>query len=67
MHIGQIDDDRRFVDERHRQVAVQAERTRPLQANRLHPVGGLRVEYVQMRFGEDQQMAITVGWRTRYE
>lgn len=53
MHVGQIDDVRRVVERRDRQAAVVHQRPGAFQPDRLHPVGGLRVEDVQMRLGVD--------------
>lgn len=61
MHVRQINDNRRLIDERNGQIAVQTKRSRAFQADGLNPVSRLRVEDVQVRFGEDQQVAITVG------
>lgn len=53
VHISQIDNNRRFVNECTREISVQTQWPGALKSDRLHPVGRLCVEDVQMGFGKD--------------
>lgn len=53
MHIGQIDNMRRVVQSGQREAAIVHQWTGTLESDRLNPVGGLRVEDIEMCFRVD--------------
>lgn len=51
VEIRQIDHVRSVVHDHCGEISVEAQGSRLLQANRLHPLAGLRVEDVEVGFG----------------
>lgn len=62
VQIGQVNHIRIIIHHHHRQVSIEAQRSRLLQADRLNPLAGLGVEDVDVRFRVDQQVTITISW-----